>query len=82
LVDGNRPSIVTNVESALLDIAIMVVTELLVMVSLPHDSCHPLFLEAVEVDATSLLIFTFIVELYARCSKGDIGRKDGLQTVY
>jgi hypothetical protein len=56
----------------------MVTTKLLVMASLPHDNCHSLFLEAIEVDATSLLSFTFIAELYVWSSKGDASGEDGL----
>jgi hypothetical protein len=56
----------------------MVTTKLLVVPSFPHDSCHSLFLEAIEVDATSFLGFTFIVELYVWSCKGDVSGADGL----
>jgi hypothetical protein len=42
----------------------MVPTKLLIMASLPHDGYHSLFFKAVEVDATSLLSFSSLVELY------------------
>jgi hypothetical protein len=38
--------------------------ELLVVVSLPLDGCHSLSFEAIEVDMTDLLSFSFVVELY------------------
>jgi hypothetical protein len=47
------------------------------MTSLPHDSGESLFFEAIEVDATYLLGFSFFVELNSWSSKGDIGRKYG-----
>jgi hypothetical protein len=56
----------------------MVMTKLLVVASLPHESYHFLFLEPVEVYATSLLGFTFVVELYVWSPKGVVGGEDGL----
>jgi hypothetical protein len=47
-------------------------SKLLVVTSLSHDGSKPLFFKAVEVDATCLLGFSFLVELDVWCSKGDI----------
>jgi hypothetical protein len=45
------------------------------MMSLSHDSGESLFLEAVKVDATCLLGFSFLVELSPSSSKSDVSRK-------
>jgi hypothetical protein len=66
---------VANVEGGLLNIAIVVATQLLVVTSLPHDSGESLFFETVEVDATCLLGLSFLVELNSWSSEGDVGRK-------
>jgi hypothetical protein len=52
----------------------MIASELLVVTSLPHNGSESLFFEAVEVDATRLLGFSFFVELDAWSSEGDVGR--------
>ena len=72
---------VADVEGALLDVAVVVATKLLIVASLPHYCGDPMLLEAVEVDATSLLRFTFIVMLYARRTEDDVCREDSLRTV-
>jgi hypothetical protein len=51
---------------------IVIALELLVVTSLSHDSSKPLLLRAVEVDSTCLLGFSFLVELDAWSSKGDV----------
>jgi hypothetical protein len=51
----------------------MVPMKLLVMMSLSHDSSHPLLFKAVEVDTMSLLSFSLLVELNAWNSKSDVG---------
>jgi hypothetical protein len=51
----------------------MVPTKLLVVMSFSHNSGHSLLFEAVEVDTTSLLGFSLLVELKAWSSKGDVG---------
>jgi hypothetical protein len=43
------------------------------MTGLSHDSSEPLLFEAVEVDAACLLGLSFLVELDAWSSKGDVG---------
>jgi hypothetical protein len=55
----------TNVEGSFLNVAIMVASKLLVVTSLSHDGSKPLLFEAVEVDVTCLLGFSFLVELDA-----------------
>jgi hypothetical protein len=45
------------------------------MTSLSHDSGESLFFEAVEVDATCLLGFSFFVELNLWSSESDVGGK-------
>jgi hypothetical protein len=47
------------------------------MTSLSHDNGESLFFEAVEVDATCFLGFSFLVELNPWSSESDIGRKYG-----
>jgi hypothetical protein len=64
---------VADVERSFLNVAIVVASKLLVVTGLSHDSSKPLLFKAVEVDTTGLLGFSFVVELYAWCSKGDIG---------
>jgi hypothetical protein len=63
---------VGNIERCLLNVAIVISSKLLVVTSLSHDGSKPLFFKAVEVDATCLLGFSFLVELDVWCSKGDI----------
>jgi hypothetical protein len=45
------------------------------MTSLSHDGGESLFFEAIEVDATCLLGFSFLVELNPWSSESDVGRK-------
>jgi hypothetical protein len=65
---------VANVEGSFLNVAIMLATKLLVMMSLSHDGSESLFFEAVEVDATCLFGLAFLVELDPWSSEGDLGR--------
>jgi hypothetical protein len=64
---------VTNVEGSFPNVAIVIPSELLVLTSLSHDGSKPLFFEAVKVDSTCFLDFSFLVELDAWSSKGDVG---------
>jgi hypothetical protein len=64
---------VANVEGGFPSIAIMISSELLVVTSMSHDGSKPLFFKVVEVDATCLLGFSFLIELDAWSSKGDVG---------
>jgi hypothetical protein len=64
---------VANVEGSFLNVAIVIASKLLVVTDLSHDRSEPLFLEAVEVDSACLLGLSFLVELDAWSSKGDIG---------
>jgi hypothetical protein len=63
---------VTNIEGCLLNIAIVITSKLLVVTSLSQDGSKPLLFEAIEVDAMCLLVFSFLVELDAWSSKGDV----------
>jgi hypothetical protein len=65
---------VANVEGSFLNVAIMIASELLVVTSLSHDCGESLFFEAVEDDAACLLGLSFLVELDAWSSEGNIGR--------
>jgi hypothetical protein len=65
---------VANIEGSFLNVAIMMTLELLVMMSLSHNGGEPLFFEAVKVDATCLLGLSFLVELDAWSSEGDVSR--------
>jgi hypothetical protein len=51
----------------------MIASELLVMTGLSHDGSKSLSFEAAEVDTTCLLNLSFLVELDAWSSKGDVG---------
>jgi hypothetical protein len=51
----------------------MIALELLIMTGLSHDSSKSLLFEAIEVDAACLLGLSFLVELDAWSSKGDVG---------
>jgi hypothetical protein len=50
----------------------MVPAKLLVVMSLSHDSSHPLLFEVVKVNMTSLLGFSLIVELNVWSYEGDV----------
>jgi hypothetical protein len=65
---------VANVEGSFLNIAIMVVTELLVVTSLSQDDGESLFFKAVEVDAACLFGLSFLIELDLWSPEGDVGR--------
>jgi hypothetical protein len=64
---------VANVEGGFLNVAIVIASKLLIVTSLSHDGSKPLLFKAIEVHATCLLGFSFLVELYAWGSKGDVG---------
>jgi hypothetical protein len=64
---------VANIEARLLNIAIMISSKLLIVMSLSHDGSKPLLFKAIEVDATCLLSFSFLIELDVWSSKGDVG---------
>jgi hypothetical protein len=51
----------------------VIASKLLIVTSLSHDGSKPLLFEAVKVYATCLLGFSFLVELDAWSSKGDVG---------
>jgi hypothetical protein len=65
---------VANVEGSFLNVAVMIALEILVVTSLSHNNSECLFFEVVEVDATCLLGLSFLVELDAWSSEGDVGR--------
>jgi hypothetical protein len=64
---------VANIEGSFFIVVIMRASKLLVMTSLSHDGSKPLFFKAVEVDTTCLLGFSFLIELDAWSSKGNVG---------
>jgi hypothetical protein len=64
---------VANAEGSFLNVAIVIASELLVVMGLSHDSSKSLFFKAVEVDAACLLGLSFLVELDAWSSKSDVG---------
>jgi hypothetical protein len=64
---------VSNIKGSFLDVTVMVTPKLLVVMGLSHDSSKSLFFEAVEVNAACLLGLSFLVELDAWSSEGDIG---------
>jgi hypothetical protein len=63
---------VANVEGSFFNVAIVIASELLVMTGLSHDGRKSLFFEAVEVDTACLFGLSFLVELDACSSKGDV----------
>jgi hypothetical protein len=63
---------VANIEGSFPNIAIAIVSKLLVVMSLSHDGSKPLLFKAVAVDSTCLLGFSLHVELDAWSSKGDV----------
>jgi hypothetical protein len=64
---------VANVDGSFLDVAVVIASKLLIMTGLPHDGSKSLLFEAIEVDAVCLLGLSFLVELDAWGSKGDVG---------
>jgi hypothetical protein len=72
---------VANIEGGFLDVAVMISSKLLIVTSLSHDGNKSLFFEAIEVDAACLLGLSFLVELDAWSSKGDVGRKNSFRSV-
>jgi hypothetical protein len=64
---------VTNVEGSFFNIAVVITSTLLVVTGLSHDSSEPLLFEAVKVDTACLLVLSFLVELDAWSSEGDVG---------
>jgi hypothetical protein len=64
---------VANVEGSFPDVAIVIASKLFIMTSLSHDSNKSLLFDAVEVNATCLLGFSFLVELYTWSAEGDVG---------
>jgi hypothetical protein len=64
---------VANIEGSFFNIVVVIMSKLLIVTGLSHDSNKSLFFEAVEVDATHLLGLSFLVELDAWSSKGDVG---------
>jgi hypothetical protein len=65
---------VANVKGNFLDVAVVIASKLLIMTGLFHDCSKSLLFEAVEVDTTCLFGLSFLVELDAWSSKGNIGR--------
>jgi hypothetical protein len=76
LLDASKDE-VANVKESLLNVVIMIATYLMAMTGLSHDGRESLFLEAVEVDTTCLFSFSFLVELDAWSSEGNVGRWNG-----
>jgi hypothetical protein len=72
---------VTNVKGSFLNVAIMISSKLLVVMGLSHGSSKSLFFEAVEVDTACLLGLSFLVELDAWSSEGDVGGQHGFQSI-
>jgi hypothetical protein len=64
---------VANIERSFPNIAIVIASELLVMMGLSHDGSKPLLFKVVGVDPSCLLGFSLFVELDAWSSKSDVG---------
>jgi hypothetical protein len=65
---------VANVKGGFLDVAVVISSKLLVVTGLSHDDSKSLLFEAIEVNAACLLGLSFLVELDAWSSEGDVGR--------
>jgi hypothetical protein len=52
---------VANVDGSFLNVAVVIMSKLLVVTGLSHDSSKSLFFEAVEVDMACLLGLSFLV---------------------
>jgi hypothetical protein len=65
---------VANIEGGFFDVAVVISSKLLIVTGLSHDGNKSLFFEAIKVDAACLLGLSFLVELDAWSSKGDVGR--------
>jgi hypothetical protein len=63
---------VANVKGSFLNVAVVIPSKLLIMTDLSHDSSESLFFEAIEVNAACLFGFSFLVELDAWSSKGNV----------
>jgi hypothetical protein len=63
---------VANIEGSFLNVVVVIASKLLVVMGLSHDSSEPLLFEVVEVDAACLLGLSFLAELDASSSKGDV----------
>jgi hypothetical protein len=72
LLDASEDE-VTNIKGSFLNIVIVIASKLLIVTGLSHDSSEPLLFEAVEVDTACLFGLSFLVELDAWSSKGDVG---------
>jgi hypothetical protein len=64
---------VADVKGSFLNVAVMIASKLLIMTGMSHDSSKSLLFEAILVDAACLLSLSFLVELDAWSSKGDVG---------
>jgi hypothetical protein len=64
---------VANVEGSFFNVVIVIASEFLVVTGLSHDGSKSLFFEVVEVDAVCLLGLSFLIELDAWSSRGDVG---------
>jgi hypothetical protein len=64
---------IANAEGSFLNVAVVVASKLLAVMGLSHDSSKSLLFKAIEVDATGLLGFSFLVELYVWSFEGDVG---------
>jgi hypothetical protein len=64
---------VANIKGSFLNVAVMIVSKLLIVTGLSNDNSESLLFEAVKVDAACLFGLSFLVELDAWSSKGDVG---------
>jgi hypothetical protein len=65
---------VANVKGGFLDVAVVIVSKLLIVTGLSHDCSESLFFEAIEVDTACLFGLSLLVELNAWSPKGNVGR--------
>ena len=73
---------VTDVEVSLMNIAIMIVPELLLISRMLYGGRQAVLLFRVDVGASNQLGFIFVVVLDARCTKSYVQWQDSFRTVH
>jgi hypothetical protein len=72
---------VANVKGGFLDIAVVISSKLLIMTGLSHDGNKSLFFDAIKVDAACLLSLSFLIELDAWSSEGNVGGQHNFRSI-
>jgi hypothetical protein len=72
---------IANIKGGFLDVAVMTSSKLLIVTGLSHDGRKSLFFEAIKVDAACFLGFSFLVELDAWSSEGNVCGQHSFRSV-